>query len=280
MPITPVEIRHLQLKRGLLGYGYSRAVVDRALVEIADSFEAVWRQRADLADRIEELEEEIKRHVELETLLRSTLVSAERAAQDVKEQARREAELIVTEAHTEARTVRRGDRRQGAPPPRHPPHPGTAAKRARRSGGRGGREPRAGAPAGAAPPPGAATTARAARARDPPPGGIAPPGEASHAGYPWGVERPGFRLRVRVAPGSSASGVVGRHGDGWKVWVNAPAERGRANEAVLGVLADALRAARRCTTAARRGGEGSSWRVAGITAAEAELRLSAAGGAS
>ena len=107
MPITPVEIRHLQLKRGLLGYGYSRAVVDRALVEIADSFEAVWRQRADLADRIEELEEEIKRHVELETLLRSTLVSAERAAQDVKEQARREAELIVTEAHTEARTVRR-----------------------------------------------------------------------------------------------------------------------------------------------------------------------------
>ena len=107
MPITPVEIRHLQLKRGLLGYGYSRAVVDRALVEIADSFEAVWRQRADLADRIEELEEEIKRHVELETLLRSTLVSAERAAQDVKEQARREAELIVTEAHTEARAVRR-----------------------------------------------------------------------------------------------------------------------------------------------------------------------------
>jgi cell division initiation protein len=105
MPITPVEIRHLQLKRGFLGY--KRPVVERALVEIADSFEAVWRQRADLADRIEELEDEVKRHVELETLLRSTLVSAERAAQDVKEQARREAELIVTEAHTEARTVRR-----------------------------------------------------------------------------------------------------------------------------------------------------------------------------
>ena len=105
MPITPVEIRHLQLKRGFRGY--RRSVVDRALTEIADSFEAVWRQRADLADRIEELEQEIKRHVELETLLRSTLVSAERAAQEVKEQAHREAELIVTEAHTEARSVRR-----------------------------------------------------------------------------------------------------------------------------------------------------------------------------
>jgi cell division initiation protein len=105
MPITPVEIRHLQLKRGFRGY--RRPVVDSALTEIADSFEAVWRQRADLADRIEELEQEIKRHVELETLLRSTLVSAERAAHEVKEQARREAELIVTEAHTEARSVRR-----------------------------------------------------------------------------------------------------------------------------------------------------------------------------
>jgi cell division initiation protein len=105
MPITPVEIRHLQLKRGFRGY--RRPVVDRALNEIADSFEAVWRQRADLADRIEELEQEVKRHVELETLLRSTLVSAERAAHEVKEQARREAELILTEAHTEARSVRR-----------------------------------------------------------------------------------------------------------------------------------------------------------------------------
>jgi cell division initiation protein len=105
MPITPVEIRHLQLKRGFLGY--RRITVEHALNEIADSFEAVWRQRADLADRIEELEEEVTRHVELETLLRSTLVSAERAAHDVKEQARREAELIVNEAHAEARAVRR-----------------------------------------------------------------------------------------------------------------------------------------------------------------------------
>ena len=105
MPITPVEIRHLQLKRGFLGY--KRPVVEHALTEIADSFESVWRQRADLADRIEELEQEVARHVELETLLRSTLVSAERAAQEVKEQARREAELIVTEAHAEARSVRR-----------------------------------------------------------------------------------------------------------------------------------------------------------------------------
>jgi cell division initiation protein len=105
MPITPVEIRHLTFKRGIAGY--RRSQIDRALMEIAESFEQVWRQRADLADRIEELEQEVKRHLELETLLRSTLVSAERAAHDMKEQARREAELIVTESQAKAREIMR-----------------------------------------------------------------------------------------------------------------------------------------------------------------------------
>ena len=105
MPITPVEIRHLTFKRGFAGY--RRSQIDRALVEIAESFEQVWRQRADLADRIEELEQEVNRHLELETLLRSTLVSAERAAHDMKEQAHREAELIVTESQAKAREIMR-----------------------------------------------------------------------------------------------------------------------------------------------------------------------------
>ena len=44
---------------------------------------------------------------ELETLLRTTLVSAERASAELKEQARREAELILGEAHAEARKLQR-----------------------------------------------------------------------------------------------------------------------------------------------------------------------------
>jgi len=105
MPLTPVEIRHLELKRGL--FGYRKAVVHRVMDDIADSFEAVWRERSQLAEQVEELEGEVNRHVELEGLLRSTLVSAERAAQDMKETARREADVIVTEANAEARKIMR-----------------------------------------------------------------------------------------------------------------------------------------------------------------------------
>jgi cell division initiation protein len=103
--LSPVEIKHIRLERAL--FGYKRTHVDHTLEEIAESYEDVWRDRADLADKVEHLERELVRFRELEALLRTTLVSAERASQELKEQARREAELLVTEAHAEARAVTR-----------------------------------------------------------------------------------------------------------------------------------------------------------------------------
>jgi cell division initiation protein len=105
MALTPVEIRHVKLSRGLRGYKAS--AVDQLLAEIVESFEDVWRERADLADRVEQLDADLTRHKELEELMRKTLVSAERSSVELKEQARREADLIVAEAHTEARSVTR-----------------------------------------------------------------------------------------------------------------------------------------------------------------------------
>jgi cell division initiation protein len=105
MALTPVEIRHIKLSRSL--FGYTRGAVDELLEDIVESFEQVWRERADLADKIERVEEDLVRYRELETLLRTTLVSAERASQDLKEQARRETQITLDEAHAEARRIRR-----------------------------------------------------------------------------------------------------------------------------------------------------------------------------
>jgi cell division initiation protein len=105
MTITPVELHHLDLKRGL--FGYRRGSVDRLLEEIAQSFEETWRERAEFADRIEHLQSELERHRELETLLRTTLVSAERSAHEQKAQAKQNADLVLEEAHAEARSVTR-----------------------------------------------------------------------------------------------------------------------------------------------------------------------------
>jgi cell division initiation protein len=109
MALTPVEIRHVKPPRAFVG-GYKRAAVQELLDQIVVSFEDVWRERADLADKLEQLEEDLVRYRELEALLRTTLVSAEKAAVTLKEQARKEAELIVHEAQSEARTITRGAR--------------------------------------------------------------------------------------------------------------------------------------------------------------------------
>jgi cell division initiation protein len=106
MALTPVEIRHLKPPKALFR-GYRRDAIDELLDEIALSFEDVWRERADLADKLEQLESDLVRYKELEALLRTTLVSAEKAAATMKEQAAKEADLIVEEARTEARSITR-----------------------------------------------------------------------------------------------------------------------------------------------------------------------------
>lgn len=58
---------------------------------------------------------------------------------------------------------------------------------------------------------------------------------------PFDVRRDGtVVLRLHVQPGAARSAVVGRHGDAVKVAVSAPPDRGRANEAVLALVAATL----------------------------------------
>jgi cell division initiation protein len=103
MSLTPVEIRHVKLGRRF--GGYDRRATDALLGKINESFEDVWRERADLRDEIERLEGELARFRELEVLLRNTLVSAERSADELRAQAHREADVILEEARVKAREI-------------------------------------------------------------------------------------------------------------------------------------------------------------------------------
>lgn len=103
MSLTPVELRHVHLPRR--PFGYSRATVDDLIGRVTASFETVWRDRADLRDEVERLEGELARYKELDVLLRNSLVSAERAADELRAQAGKEADVILEEARLRAREI-------------------------------------------------------------------------------------------------------------------------------------------------------------------------------
>ena len=88
------------------------------------------------------------------------------------------------------------------------------------------------------------------------------------------------RLRLRVVPGAPRDGIVGRHGEAWKVRVTAPPEDGRANDAVVRFLADTLGVARGdVTLVAGHGSRDKVVELTGIGADEADRRLEAAASA-
>jgi uncharacterized protein (TIGR00251 family) len=85
------------------------------------------------------------------------------------------------------------------------------------------------------------------------------------------------RVRVTVSPGAARNEILGRHGDGWKVRVAAPAERGRANAALLELIAGALALPRdRIQIVAGHASRRKLVEVADLAAEEVGRRLEAA----
>jgi uncharacterized protein len=88
------------------------------------------------------------------------------------------------------------------------------------------------------------------------------------------MEAVSTRLRLRVSPGAARAAVVGRHGEGWKIRVAAPAEGGRANDAVVRLLAETLALPRASVTlVSGHGGRDKIVELAGVEPAQIEERL-------
>jgi cell division septum initiation protein DivIVA len=96
MFIAPAEVKHQELKRRL--HGYNRASVEKLLRDVVASYEQVWRERDQLKDRVDQLEKELAPLREAERLLSDSLVTAERAASEVRARAAADAEALLEQA--------------------------------------------------------------------------------------------------------------------------------------------------------------------------------------
>jgi uncharacterized protein len=87
------------------------------------------------------------------------------------------------------------------------------------------------------------------------------------------------RVELTVSPGASRSELVGRHGAGWRARIAALPERGRANRALVELVAELAGVPRdRVRVVAGAGSRRKVVEVAGLDDAELDRRLDEASG--
>lgn len=85
--------------------GYDEDEVDQFLDEIVEEFERLYKENIELRDRLEMLADQISNYKTMENTLKETLVTAQKAANDVYESAQKKSELIIKEAEDRARRI-------------------------------------------------------------------------------------------------------------------------------------------------------------------------------
>jgi DivIVA domain-containing protein len=101
MFISPSEVQEQELKRRLRGY--NRASVEALLQNVVSSYEWVWRERDQLKAQVEQLQKELAPLRKAEDQLRDILVTAERAASEVRAQAAQDADALLEQARAKSK---------------------------------------------------------------------------------------------------------------------------------------------------------------------------------
>jgi cell division initiation protein len=94
--LTPLEIQKHEFSRKWKGL--DPVEVESFLALLAEEMEEIVRANADLSARVGRLTEENAEHRERERILKETLLTAQRASEDIRSQAQKQAELILREA--------------------------------------------------------------------------------------------------------------------------------------------------------------------------------------
>ena len=101
--LTPLDIHNQEFKRSLRGYDVDE--VDEFLDEIIRDFEYLYKENLELKETIQKRDEEVNRYQELEQTLQETLVLAQQNGEEIKQNAKKEAELIIWEAQKRAEQI-------------------------------------------------------------------------------------------------------------------------------------------------------------------------------
>ncbi|WP_010270088.1 DivIVA domain-containing protein [Paenibacillus senegalensis] len=100
MPLTPLDIHNKEFKRAFRGYDEDE--VNEFLDLVIKDYEALIRENKELLDQVQTLQERLDHFTNIEDSLSKTIIVAQEAADEVKINSKKEAELIIREAQKNA----------------------------------------------------------------------------------------------------------------------------------------------------------------------------------
>lgn len=101
--LTPVEIQNRAFKSG--GLGYDKKDVDAFMKEIVDSYEMLYREKMELNDKVNVLNDALQNYKTIEKTMQKALLLAQKTAEETQETALRNAHAIEKEAMTKSEII-------------------------------------------------------------------------------------------------------------------------------------------------------------------------------
>lgn len=103
MKITPLDIRQKQFKSAMRGLDARE--VEAYLELLASEFEEVVKENIELKEELKRRQQKIDDYREREKTLQETMITAQRISEDMKAAARKEAEIILSDAELQAEKI-------------------------------------------------------------------------------------------------------------------------------------------------------------------------------
>ncbi|MFL0246729.1 DivIVA domain-containing protein [Candidatus Clostridium stratigraminis] len=103
MKITPMDISNKEFKKVIRGY--SSEEVDEFLDNIAEDYEALYKENSSLKEKMLGLNEKIEHYAKMETTIQNTLLLAQNAAEQSKQTAQKEADIIIRSANETSQRI-------------------------------------------------------------------------------------------------------------------------------------------------------------------------------
>ncbi|GBF75488.1 putative septum formation initiator [Paenibacillus sp. 598K] len=100
MPLTPLDIHNKEFGRRLRGYDEDE--VNEFLDQVIKDYESLIRENKELQNQLLAVQEKLNHFANIEETLSKTIIVAQEAADEVKGNAKKEAQLIIKEAEKNA----------------------------------------------------------------------------------------------------------------------------------------------------------------------------------